>query len=69
MDVMGRALDIKYQNLLLLSKNEIELNMQEIKMIIEKVCEVGSHSSAIAKDNYAGQITNGTLTYIQSRIN
>lgn len=69
MDVMGQALDIKYQNLLLLGEHETELNIQEIKMIIEKVCEVGSHFSAIAKDNYAGQITSDTLAYIQSRIN
>lgn len=54
---------------MLLGKNETELNIQEIKMIIEKVCEVESNFSAIAKDNYAGQITSDTLNYIQSRIN
>lgn len=57
MDVIGQALDITYKDLILLGKTETLLSLQEIKMIIEKICDVGSNFSAIAKENYADQIT------------
>jgi len=68
MDVMGEALNIERQHLLRLAEQEAELSPAAAKAIIDRVCEAANGFSASARHLLPGQISKGTLSYIQGRI-
>ena len=69
MDVMGEALDISRKSLVLLGRQEVGLSSRETGSVIEKVCDVASDFTAMAKNRFPQQITSETLSTIQYQIN
>jgi len=69
MDVMGQALEIDRKNLLRLGTHEAELSARDAGAIIDRICDVASTLTALAKSLFPDHITSGTLRVIQGRIN
>ena len=68
MDVMGEALEIAREHLLLLGEQEAELSRPAAGAAMQHIGHVASTFTDVAKNLFPGQITPETLRSIQSRI-
>lgn len=68
MDVMGEALEIDCQHMLLLGEKEAELSTSAASAIIDRICGVAATFAATVCREFPGQVTEDTLNTIQSRI-
>lgn len=68
MDVMGEALKIGREELLLLGTQEAELSGHAAGAIIDRICNVASTFTTMARTLFPDQITQDTVHFIQGRI-
>lgn len=68
MDVMGEALDISREQLIVLGKQETELAVADIDRMIERVSDAATRFADMARDKFPGHITPNTLLTIQTRL-
>ena len=69
MDVMGEALTINRNQLILLGNREAELETQQIDELIDNVASVAASFASKCRELLPGKVTEDTISYIQNRIN
>ncbi|MCY0387038.1 type II toxin-antitoxin system HipA family toxin [Robbsia sp. Bb-Pol-6] len=68
MNVMGEGLDIGRERMRLLGEQEADLSTRDTGDVIDRIRDVASRFSAMARRMFPGQITQETLHTIQGRI-
>lgn len=68
MDVMGEALDISRDSMLLLGQKEAELSRSAASEVIDRICSVAGTFASTVRNLFPDQVTQDTLNTIQSRI-